>query len=239
MLEEWLKSYRPEELFDEGGRLMPELAELAPKGERRMGANPHANGGRLLRDLRLPDFRDYATDVSQRGSTGAGDTHALGRFLRDVLKHNDDQKNFRVFGPDETLSNRLEAVFEATERQWDARTVPNDEFLAPAGRVMEVLSEHQCEGWLEGYLLTGRHGVFNCYEAFIHIIASMFNQHAKFLKVSAGLSWRPENCLAEHPAGLARVAPRPQRFHAPGSRVHRSRGEQEGLSGANLSAARC
>ena len=153
LLENWLRSYQPEELFDEQGRLKPELAELAPKGERRMGANPHANGGILLRDLRMPDFRDYAVDVPLPGVLGIGDTHVLGRFLRDVVKLNSEQRNFRVFGPDETLSNGLEALFEVTKRQWDAATVPNDEFLARAGRVMEMLSEHQCEGWLEGYLL--------------------------------------------------------------------------------------
>ncbi len=189
-LEAWLKSYRAEELFDDQGRLLPELAALAPSGERRMGANPHANGGMLLRDLHMPDFRDYATEVPQAGVHGIGDTHVLGRFLRDVLKFNDAHHNFRIFGPDETLSNGLEAVFDATERQWNAETVANDEWLAPAGRVMEMLSEHQCEGWLEGYLLTGRHGLFNCYEAFIHIVDSMFNQHAKWLKVSAQLPWR-------------------------------------------------
>src|ERR1700675_3673889 len=190
LLEDWLKSYRPEELFDDEGRLKPELAELAPKGERRMGANPHANGGILLRDLRMPDFRDYAVDVPSPGVRGIGDTHVLGRFLRDVAKLNSEQRNFRVFGPDETLSNGLEALFEVTQRQWDAATVPNDEFLAPTGRVMEMLSEHQCEGWLEGYLVPGRHGLFNCYEAFIHIIDSMFNQHAKWLKVTSTLPWR-------------------------------------------------
>jgi xylulose-5-phosphate/fructose-6-phosphate phosphoketolase len=189
-LEAWLKSYHPEELFDERGRLRGELAELAPTGERRMGANPHANGGMLLRDLRMPDFREYAVDVPTPGIPGIGDTHVLGRFLRDVIKINDEQRNFRIFGPDETLSNGLEAVFEATNRQWEAATVSTDEFLAPSGRVMEVLSEHQCEGWLEGYLLTGRHGLFNCYEAFIHIVDSMFNQHAKWLKVTAHLPWR-------------------------------------------------
>ena len=189
-LEEWMRSYRPQELFDESGRLKPELAELAPKGERRMGANPHANGGLLLRDLRMPDYREHAVDVPTPGVRGVGDTHVLGRFLRDVVKLNGDQRNFRVFGPDETLSNGLEALFEVTERQWDATTAPNDEFLAPTGRVMEMLSEHQCEGWLEGYLLTGRHGVFNCYEAFIHIVDSMFNQHAKWLKVASQLTWR-------------------------------------------------
>jgi xylulose-5-phosphate/fructose-6-phosphate phosphoketolase len=190
LLESWLRSYRPEELFDQQGRLKPELAALAPSGERRMGANPHANGGTLLRDLRLPDFTDYAVDVPKRGVTGIGDTHVLGRFLRDVLKLNAEQRNFRIFGPDETISNGLEAVFEATNRQWMAETTDSDLFLARNGRVLEMLSEHQCEGWLEGYLLTGRHGLFNCYEAFIHIVDSMFNQHAKWLKVTSGLVWR-------------------------------------------------
>jgi xylulose-5-phosphate/fructose-6-phosphate phosphoketolase len=189
-LESWLRSYRPEELFDSQGRLKPELAALAPSGQRRMGANPNANGGILLRDLKMPDFLNYAVDVAKPGTLGIGDTHVLGRFLRDVLKLNAEQRNFRIFGPDETLSNGLEAVFESTNRQWLAATTDNDEFLARTGQVMEMLSEHQCEGWLEGYLLTGRHGVFNCYEAFIHIIDSMFNQHAKWLKVTAGLAWR-------------------------------------------------
>jgi xylulose-5-phosphate/fructose-6-phosphate phosphoketolase len=189
-LESWLRSYRPGELFDQQGRLKPELAALAPSGERRMGANPNANGGMLLRDLRMPDFTDYAVDVPKPGVAGIGDTHVLGRFLRDVVKLNAEQRNFRIFGPDETMSNGLEAVFEATNRQWLAATADNDEFLARSGRVMEMLSEHQCEGWLEGYLLTGRHGLLNCYEAFIHIVDSMFNQHAKWLKVTAGLAWR-------------------------------------------------
>ena len=190
LLNDWLKSYRPEELFDAQGRLLPELAELAPLGTRRMGANPHANGGLLLRDLHIPDFREYACEVPVPGAPGIGDTRVLGPFLRDVAKWNDVQRNFRVFGPDETLSNGLGALFEVTDRQWDAATQPNDQFLAPSGRVMEMLSEHQCEGWLEGYLLTGRHGVFNCYEAFIHIIDSMFNQHAKWLKVTSEIPWR-------------------------------------------------
>ena len=189
-LEAWLRSYHPEELFDVQGKLQPELAELAPKGDRRMGANPHANGGKLLRDFILPDFRYYAVDVPLPRSVLAADAHELGVFLRDVVQLNRKQRNFRIFGPDETLSNRLTAVFEATERQWDALTLVNDEFLARDGRAMEMLSEHQCEGWLEGYLLTGRHGLFNCYEAFIHIIDSMFNQHAKWLKVTASLPWR-------------------------------------------------
>ena len=190
LLEEWLRSYRPAELFDDSGRLKPELAELAPKGQRRMGSNPHANGGMLLQDLRMPDFRDYAATVASPGAPGIGDTRVLGPFLRDAMKLNLEAANFRLFGPDETLSNGLDAVFETTDRQWNAETRTNDEFLAPAGRVMEMLSEHQCEGWLEGYLLTGRHGLFNCYEAFIHIVDSMFNQHAKWLKITAGLPWR-------------------------------------------------
>ena len=189
-LESWMKSYKAEELFKEDGRLRPELAELAPKGDRRMGANPHANGGLLLRDLIMPDFRNYAVNVPSPGSVQAADTHVLGEFLRDVTKLNREQRNFRIFGPDETLSNRLNAVFEVTNRQWEARTEMNDEFLTTDGRVMEMLSEHQCEGWLEGYLLTGRHGLFNCYEAFIHIVDSMFNQHAKWLKVTSQLPWR-------------------------------------------------
>src|ERR1700683_5541721 len=190
-LESWMKSYKPEELFDADGRLIPDLAELAPEGDRRMGANPHANGGLLLRDLRMPDFRVHAVDVPSPGAVDAGDTLVLGKFLRDVTELNQAQRNFRVFGPDETLSNMLGAVFEVTSRQWEARTQQNDEFLAPAGRVLDsMLSEHQCEGWLEGYLLTGRHGLFNCYEAFIHIVDSMFNQHAKWLKVTAQLPWR-------------------------------------------------
>ena len=187
-LEAWLRSYRPQELFDAGGRLIPELQELAPVGARRMGANPHANGGLLRKDLRMPDFRAYAVAVESPGASDAEDTRVFGRFLRDVVKENGD--NFRLFGPDETLSNRLNAVFEATNRQWEAERSPDDEFLAREGRVIEVLSEHQCEGFLEGYLLTGRHGLFNSYEAFIHIVDSMFNQHAKWLKVSRGLPWR-------------------------------------------------
>jgi xylulose-5-phosphate/fructose-6-phosphate phosphoketolase len=183
-----MRSYKPEELFDNTGRLRPELAALAPTGERRMGANPHANGGVLLRDLTLPDFREYAVDVSAPGAGDAEDTRVLGTFLRDVIKLN--PQNFRLFGPDETASNRLTAVFDATDKQWEAEIVPSDDHLARAGRVMEVLSEHQCEGWLEGYLLTGRHGMFNSYEAFIHIIDSMFNQHAKWLKVTRHIPWR-------------------------------------------------
>lgn len=189
-LEDWFKSYGPEALFDEHGRFLPELAELAPKGERRMGANPHANGGILLKDLHMPDYRDYGLDIPERGKMGNGDTRVLGEFARDIIKLNEAQRNFRVFGPDETLSNRLNSVFETTNRQWEAETMATDELLKKDGRVVEMLSEHQCEGWLEGYLLTGRHGLFNCYEAFIHIIDSMFNQHAKWLKVTSELPWR-------------------------------------------------
>ena len=187
-LEAWMRSYRPEELFDERGRPMDELMELAPAGARRMGANPHANGGILLRDLRLPDFRDYAVDVPEPAATVSEATRVLGGFLRDVTRANPE--TFRVFGPDETASNRLGAVFEATDRAWSAERRSGDDHLAPDGRVMEILSEHLCEGWLEGYLLTGRHGLFSCYEAFIHIIDSMFNQHAKWLKVTRGIGWR-------------------------------------------------
>jgi len=190
MLEQWLASYRPQELFDERGAFRADLAALAPSGARRMGANPHANGGLLLRDLVMPDFRDHAVAVPSPGAVDAEDTRVLGRFLRDVITANDSQRNFRIFGPDETVSNRLDAVFEVTNRQWEAEAASNDEWLAPTGRVLEVLSEHQCEGWLEGYLLTGRHGLFNTYEAFTHIVDSMFNQHAKWLKVTRGLEWR-------------------------------------------------
>jgi xylulose-5-phosphate/fructose-6-phosphate phosphoketolase len=187
-LEAWLRSYGPEELFDERGSLLPELADLAPTGKRRMGANPHANGGLLLRELELPDFRDYAVEVSSPGEATSEATRVLGSFLRDVIRLN--PADFRVMGPDETASNRLNALFEATDRTWEGERLPTDEHLAPDGRVMEVLSEHLCQGWLEGYLLTGRHGLFNCYEAFIHIVDSMFNQHAKWLKVTRGIAWR-------------------------------------------------
>jgi xylulose-5-phosphate/fructose-6-phosphate phosphoketolase len=188
LLEEWLRSYRPEELFDEQGVPVPELRALAPEGELRMSASPHANGG-VRRDLVLPDFRDYAVEVKAPGTGSTEATRVLGAFLRDVTARNPE--NFRLFGPDETASNRLGAVFETTARTWEAEIDPTDEGLAPDGRVMEVLSEHLCQGWLEGYLLTGRHGLFNCYEAFIHIVDSMFNQHAKWLKVTRGISWRP------------------------------------------------
>ncbi len=190
ILEDWMKSYRPEELFDENGTLIKDLADLAPKGNRRMGANPHANGGILLRDLRMPNFRDYAVDVPKPGAVRAEGTRVLGRMLRDVMELNRDARNFRVVGPDETSSNRLDALFDVTDRVSTAEILPGDEHVAPDGRVMEVLSEHMCQGWLEGYLLTGRHGLFSCYEAFIHIVDSMFNQHAKWLKVTRHIPWR-------------------------------------------------
>jgi xylulose-5-phosphate/fructose-6-phosphate phosphoketolase len=190
ILESWLKSYRPDELFDEHGHLIAELSELAPKGERRMGANPNANGGLLLKDLRLPDFRKYAVDVTKPGVSFGEATRVLGDFLRDIMTQNMDAKNFRVFGPDETASNRLGALFEVTDRESVAQTFSFDDHVSANGRVMEVLSEHMCEGWLEGYLLTGRHGFFSCYEAFIHIVDSMFNQHAKWLKEASTVPWR-------------------------------------------------
>ncbi len=190
LLENWMKSYKPEELFDANGKLIPELAELPPAGQRRMSDNPHANGGILLRDLKMPDFQDYAVDVAEPGRTIAEATKVTAKFLRDVLKRNEESRNFRIFGPDETQSNRLDAAFDVTERTWVAEILPEDEKLSPDGRVMEILSETNCQGWLEGYLLTGRHGFFSCYEAFIHIVDSMFNQHAKWLDTSQDISWR-------------------------------------------------
>ncbi len=191
LLEKWMKSYKPDELFGENGKLTPDLADLAPKGHRRMGANPHANGGVLLKDLKMPDFRDYAVHVPKAGQVLGEPTRVMGYFLRDVMKLNKERRNFRVFGPDETTSNRLGALFEETDRTWMAETIPEDDHLSPEGRVMEILSEHTCQGWLEGYLLTGRHGFFSCYEAFIHIVDSMFNQYAKWLKVARKeVPWR-------------------------------------------------
>jgi xylulose-5-phosphate/fructose-6-phosphate phosphoketolase len=190
ILEGWMKSYRPQELFGEDGRLVPELRQFAPTGERRMSANPHANGGLLMRDLRLPDFKDYAVDVPAPGATMTETTRVMGRFLRDVMRLNMDSRNFRLFSPDENNSNRWQDALEVTNRAWEADIYPWDDHLARDGRVMEMLSEHQCQGWLEGYLLTGRHGFFSCYEAFIHIIDSMFNQHAKWLKVCNEIRWR-------------------------------------------------
>ena len=190
ILERWMRSYRPEELFDKGGTLRPELAALAPTGHRRMSDNPHANGGLLLRDLQLPDFRNYAVKIGERGSKDVEAARVMGKFLRDVMKLNMPTKNFRLFSPDENNSNRWQDVLEVTNRCYMAEIYPEDDHLSPDGRVMEVLSEHQCQGWLEGYLLTGRHGFFSCYEAFIHIIDSMFNQHAKWLKVCREIPWR-------------------------------------------------
>jgi xylulose-5-phosphate/fructose-6-phosphate phosphoketolase len=190
MLDDWMRSYRPEELFDPDGRPLPELTELAPEGDRRMGANPHANGGILLKELMMPDFRDYAVAVDHPGGVIAEATRIAGQLLRDIFRLNADSRNFRLVGPDETASNRLSAVFEATDRMWMAEARPEDEHVGPEGRVMEVLSEHLCQGWLEGYLLTGRHGFFSCYEAFIHIVDSMFNQHAKWLKTTRRIPWR-------------------------------------------------
>jgi xylulose-5-phosphate/fructose-6-phosphate phosphoketolase len=190
ILEDWMRSYRPEELFDAQGKLMPELADLPPKGNRRMSANPHANGGLLLRDLVMPDFRKYAVEVKKPGTSESESTRILANFLRDVMKQNLESKNFRVFGPDETASNRLEAIYQASGKEWLEPILDVDEDLSPDGRVLEMLSEHMCQGWLEGYLLTGRHGLFSCYEAFIHIVDSMFNQHAKWLKVTRNIEWR-------------------------------------------------
>ncbi len=190
LLEQWMRSYRPEELFDERGRLVAEIAALAPNGSRRMSANPHANGGELMHPLRLPDFTTYAANVGKPGGTAAESTAILGTYLRDVMRQNAASRNFRIFGPDETASNRLQAVFEVTDRSWEEPTFPYDDHLAPDGRVMEILSEHTCQGWLEGYLLTGRHGFFSCYEAFIHIVDSMFNQHAKWLQTAREVAWR-------------------------------------------------
>ena len=237
VLEEWLRSYRPDELFDENGRLGPSLRELAPRGERRMSANPHANGGVLLRDLDaagLPRLRGPGRDAGN--DRRARRRACSARFLRDVIARNGE--NFRLFGPDETASNRLDDVFAVTDRAWDAETLPTDEHLAPDGRVMEVLSEHLCQGWLEGYLLTGRHGLFNCYEAFIHIVDSMFNQHAKWLKVTRDDPVAAADRVAQLPALLARLAAGPQRLLASGSRLHRPRREQEGRDHPRLPAAR-
>jgi len=191
LLEEWMKSYKPEELFDDNGRFISRLAALAPKGIRRMGANPHTNGGLLMKGLKMPDFRTYAVEVPKPGQVNAESTRIMGKFLRDVMRHNMDERNFRIFGPDETASNRLGSLFEVTDRAWNCKVLPEDDHLSVDGRVMEILSEHTCQGWLEGYLLTGRHGFFSCYEAFIHIVDSMFNQHAKWLKVtSKEIPWR-------------------------------------------------
>ena len=204
------------------GALLPELAELAPVGNRRMGANPNANGGLLLKDLRMPDFRLFAVKVDAPGEGGCIRYAVLGEFLAEVIRLNIERRNFRVFGPDETVSNQLDAIFKATNRQWQADRLDTDELLAYDGRVMEVLSEHQCEGWLEGYLLTGRHGLFNSYEAFIHIVDSMFNQHAKWLKVTAQAPLAKEDRVVELSVVLTCLAAGPQWVYASGSRLHRS-----------------
>ena len=234
-LEEWMRSYRPEELFDPSGALLPEIARLAPADYRRMSDNPHANGGLLLRELDLPRFQDYAVDVPSPGAVDAENTRVLGRWLRDIIKRN--ASTFRLFGPDETASNRLDAVFDVTGRAFDGEIIEGDNDLRPDGRVMEVLSEHLCQGWLEGYLLTGRHGLFNCYEAFIHIIDSMFNQHAKWLKTTRQYPVAAAGGLAELPALVPGLAAGPQRVLAPGSGLHRPRGQQEGRGHPRLPAA--
>jgi xylulose-5-phosphate/fructose-6-phosphate phosphoketolase len=239
ILEGWMKSYGPEELFEESGRLIPELAALPPTGHRRMSDNPHANGGLLLKDLKLPDFRSYAVDVPKPGGATAEATRVQGTFLRDVMKLNLESRNFRLFSPDENNSNRWQDVLEVTNRCYMAEIYPDDDHLAPDGRVMEVLSEHQCQGWLEGYLLTGRHGFFSCYEAFIHIIDSMFNQHAKWLKVCNHIPWRrPIASLNYLLSSHVRLATGSQRLQPPGSGLHRSRRQQEGRGDSRLPAAR-
>ena len=232
-----MRSYRPEELFDERGKFREEFAALAPTGHRRMGSNPHANGGELLQPLSMPHFRDYAVAVPTPGSVKAEATRVLGTFLRDVMKLNLEQTEFRLFGPDETASNRLEAVYEVSGKAWMAEVEAVDTDLSPDGRVMEMLSEHMCEGWLEGYLLTGRHGLFSCYEAFIHIIDSMFNQHAKWLKVSKQDPLAQADRFAELPADIACLAAGPQWLLPSGSRLHRSCRQQEGRCRPHLSAA--
>ncbi len=233
-----MRSYQPDTLFDQTGRLLPELQALAPEGTRRMGSNPHANGGLLKHELNLPDFHRYAVDVPCPGGVEAEATRVLGQFLRDVVRDNAEARNFRIVGPDETASNRLDAVFEVTERVWMEGIEPYDVHLAREGRVMEVLSEHLCQGWLEGYLLTGRHGFFSCYEAFVHIVDSMFNQHAKWLKVSRALPWRRPDRLAELSPDLACLAAGPQRLQPPGPRLRRSRRQQEGRHRPGVFSAR-
>ena len=238
ILETWMKSYKPEELFDKTGRLIPELAELPPKGEKRMSANPHTNGGLLLKDLKLPDFRDYAVEVPSPGARDAEATRVMGKFLRDVMKMNLDSRNFRLVSPDESNSNRWQDVLEVTNRAWVAETLPYDDHLNPDGRVMEVLSEHQCQGWLEGYLLTGRHGFFSCYEAFIHIIDSMFNQHAKWLKVTRHIPWRRPIASLNYLLSSLVWRQDHNGFSHQDPGFHRPRREQESGSHPRLLAAR-
>ena len=238
-LEQWMKSYHPEELFDGDGRLSPELARLPPEGDRRMSANPHANGGLLRKELRMPSFARYAVHVPAPGAVDAEATRVQGEMIRDVLALNAEHRNFRIFSPDETASNRWSPVFEVTTRTSVAAIDPHDDHVSPDGRVMEMLSEHQCEGWLEGYLLTGRHGFFSCYEAFIHIVDAMFNQHAKWLKVTRTIPWRRPILVAQLPPDVPRLAAGPQRVQPPGSRVHRPRDEQEGRRHPRVPAAGC
>ena len=234
LLEEWMKSYRPRELFDDNGALRPEIAALAPEGDHRMSANPHANGGILMRELELPPITNYAIKVDKPGKQDAEATAVMAKFLRDVLRASETKRNFRLFGPDETVSNRLSHVFEVTDRAWDAETLSYDEHLAPSGRVMEILSEHMCQGWLEGYLLTGRHGVFNCYEAFIHIIDLMFNQHAKWLKVCNEIPWRRPIPSLNYLLTSHVWRQDHNGFQPPGSRLYRLCVQQESRDCARL-----
>ncbi len=237
-LEEWMRSYKPHELFDGDGRFREDLADLAPKGNLRIGMNEHANGGLLLEPLELPNYRDYAIQCAMPCDRQASATATLGNYLRDVMQRNLSSRNFRVFGPDETASNRLQAIYEASGKRWDAAYEQVDENLSVDGRVMEVLSENLCEGWLEGYLLTGRHGYFSCYEAFIHIVDSMFNQHAKWLQECKVAAVAQTDCIAELPAQFACLAAGSQRLFASGSRIYRPRREQAFRHGAHLSATR-
>jgi xylulose-5-phosphate/fructose-6-phosphate phosphoketolase len=232
-LREWMLSYRPHELFDADGAPTLSIVDWLPRGELRMSANPHTNGGRYPRDLELPDYRGYGVKAGESAEA----TRVLGGWLREVMTANEPYRNFRIVGPDETESNRLGAVLDVTDKAWHAAVAPTDLHLGPHGRVMEILSEHTCQGWLEGYLLTGRHGLFSCYEAFVHIVDSMLNQHAKWLKVTRHLGWRKPIPSLNYPADLARVAPGPQRLLTPGPRLHRPRYEQKGRGRAGLPAA--
>jgi xylulose-5-phosphate/fructose-6-phosphate phosphoketolase len=238
ILEDWMKSYHPEELFDESGKIRPDIAATAPTGTHRMGSNPHANGGLLLKALLLPDFRGYAVEVAKPGTHTAESTRVLGAFLRDVFKLNRESRNFRVFGPDETASNRLDAIYQVSKKEWMEPLLPTDENLSKDGRVMEVLSEHMCQGWLEGYLLTGRHGFFSCYEGFVHIVDSMFNQHAKWVEASHRIPWR-RPIESELSSDLSHLAAGPQWLQPSRPWLRRFRNEQEsGLSPCVSSAGR-
>ncbi len=235
LLEDWMRSYKPEELFDEKGAFREELADIAPKGRLRMGMNAHANGGLLWQPLKVPSFRNFAVKVDTPGATTAESTRVLGKMLHAVMEANKDTKNFRVFGPDETASNRLQDVITGTGKTWEAETLPVDEDLSRTGRVMEILSEHMCQGWLEGYLLTGRHGFFNCYEAFIHIIDSMVNQHAKWLKVTRQIPWRKPIASLNYLLSSLVWRQDHNGFSHQDPGIHRSPGEQEGGRRAHLS----